>query len=58
MRDWLDEFFGWVRVVLVIVGGPIIVIAGLVSGMWAYVVVSILFSIFGAFVLKWVFWGK
>jgi hypothetical protein len=58
MRDWFDEFFGWVRVVFAIVCGPIIVIGGLVSGMWGYVVVGILFSIFGAFVLKWVVWGK
>ena len=48
MRDWFDEFFGWVRVVFAIVCGPIIVIGGLVSGMWGYVVVGILFSIFGA----------
>jgi hypothetical protein len=56
MRVWqmIDEFFGWLRVIFIIVSGPILIILALVSDMWGYAVVGILFSIFGAFVLKWI----
>ena len=55
--NWLDEFFGWVRVIGVIVAGPVILVLSLAYGLWGYAVLGALFSIFGAFVAKWVF-GK
>ena len=58
MWDWLDEFFGWVRVVLAIAGGPVILILSLVNGLWGYAIFGALFTIFGAFVAKWVFWKE
>jgi len=57
MWNWLDELFGWVRVVGLIVAGPFLVILGLASGHWGYAIFGGLVSIFGAFVAKWVF-GK
>jgi hypothetical protein len=56
--DWLDEFFGWVRVIGTIVAGPIILVLSLTHGRWGYAVFGALVSIFGAFVAKWVFFGK
>jgi len=55
--NWLDEFFGWVRVVGLIVVGPLLVIWGLASGHWGFAILGALFSVFGAFVAKWVFFG-
>jgi hypothetical protein len=55
--NWLDEFFTWVRVVLIIAGGPLILILSLANGLWGYAIFGALFTIFGAFVAKWVF-GK
>ena len=55
MWNWLDEFFGWVRVVGLIAAGPLLVILGLASGNWGYAIFGALVSIFGAFVAKWVF---
>jgi hypothetical protein len=57
MWNWLDEFFGWVRVVGLITAGPLLVILGLASGHWGYAIFGALVSIFGAFVAKWAF-GK
>jgi hypothetical protein len=56
--NWLDELFGWVRVALPIVLGPVLVISGLVSGNWGYAILGAVFCVFGAFILKWVFFGK
>lgn len=56
--NWLDEFFGWVRVVGLVVAGPLLVIYGLASGHWGYAIFGALISIFGAFVVKAIFWGK
>jgi hypothetical protein len=55
--DWLDEFFTWVRVICIIVVGPVILVVSVVNGLWGYAVFGAVFSIFGAFVAKWVF-GK
>jgi hypothetical protein len=57
MMDWLDEVFGWVRVIATIVAGPLLIIAGLVSGHGGYAVIGALVTIFGAFIAKSVF-GK
>jgi len=57
MWDRLDEFFTWVRFVLIIACGPAILIVSLVNGLWGYAIFGALRTIFGAFVAKWVFWG-
>ena len=53
----LDEFFTWVRVIAIIVAGPVILVVSLAHGLWGFAIFGALVSIFGAFVAKWVF-GK